>query len=140
MIKFYTLWLIHIYSTIIDTITCYFLGQPYVFSITNDEWFHDFIQKIWTKIKKGFKVLLWSDILGFNVQFTIYFLTLNQMVVHIWTTNYRTDLVICKENSLGMRIAQVTHVINARWWRSICATIKIKLFLQGINFCSVLFL
>ncbi len=45
------------------------------------------------------------------MQFIIYFLTLNQMIVHIWTTNYRTNLVVCRKNSLCMRIAQATHVI-----------------------------
>jgi len=30
----------NIYSTIINTKTCYFLGQLYVFSITSYTWFH----------------------------------------------------------------------------------------------------
>jgi len=45
------------------------------------------------------------------MQFTIYFLTLNQMMVHISTTNYKMDLIVCKENSLRMQIVQATHVI-----------------------------
>ncbi len=41
----------------------------------------------------------------------IYFLTLNQMMFHISTTNYKTNLVICKKNSLRMQISQAIHVI-----------------------------
>jgi hypothetical protein len=41
------------------------------------------------------------------------------------------DLVLRKENSLGMQIAQGTQVINARWWQSICAYDQNQTFFIG---------
>jgi hypothetical protein len=39
------------------------------------------------------------------------------------------DLVVCKENSFSMRIAPVIDIINAKWWRSVCACDQNKIFL-----------
>jgi hypothetical protein len=44
------------------------------------------------------------------MQFTIYFVTLNQMMVHISTINYTTNFVVCKTNSLRMWITQAMHI------------------------------
>jgi len=60
------------------------------------------------------------------MQFTIYFLTLNQMMVHILITNYMMDLVVCKKNSLRMRIAQTIHVIISNQ----CKVMTIGLYVQ----------
>jgi len=65
------------------------------------------------------------------MQFIIYFLTWNQITIHIWTINYKMDSVVCKGNSLGMRIAPATDVVNAKWRRLVCECNQNQIFLAG---------